>query len=104
MSYLIQYGESIFVFHGVADDAGFNTYYRIFESTMANFDRLTDPSKLNVKPKRIKIVLVPAGGTVAQIFKSLNVPDNQVKELALLNEMELTDQVAKGKLIKIISN
>jgi len=104
MSYLIQYGESILVFHGVADEASFNTYYRIFESTMTNFDRLTDPSKLNVKPKRIKVVQVSSTGTVAQIFKSLNVSDSQMKELALLNEMELTDRVEKGKLIKIISN
>jgi len=102
MSYLIQYNEMILVFHGVSDDAGFNSYYRIFESTMTNFDRLTDTSKLNVKPKRIKIVQVPATGTLSQSFKSLKVPDSQMKELALLNNMELTDQIAKGKLIKII--
>lgn len=104
MSYLIQYNQSILVFHGVADDAGFNSYYRIFESTMRNFDSLTDPSKLNVKPKRIKIVAVPTAGTVAQTFKTFKVPDSQAKELALLNNMELADWVEKGKLIKIISN
>jgi len=102
MSYLIQYNEAILVFHGVSDDAGFNSFYRIFESTMMNFDRLTDPSKLNVKPKRIKIVQAPAAGTLAQTFKSLKVPDSRMKELALLNNIELTEQVAKGKLIKII--
>jgi predicted Zn-dependent protease len=104
MSYMIQYNQSIFVFHGVADDANFNSYYRIFESTMANFDRLTDPSKLNVKPKRIKVVSVPATGTLSQTFKSFNVPDRQLKELALLNNLELNDGVEKGKLIKIIVN
>ena len=102
MSYLIQYNEVILVFHGVSDDAGFNTYYRIFESTMTNFDRLTDPSKLNVKPKRIKVVQAPAAGTLSQTFKSLKVSESQMKELALLNNIELTEQVAKGKLIKII--
>jgi predicted Zn-dependent protease len=102
MSYLIQYNEVILVFHGVSDDAGFNSFYRIFESTMTNFDRLTDPAKLNVKPKRIKIVQAPAAGTLAQTFKGFKVPDNRMKELALLNNIELTEQVAKGKLIKII--
>jgi len=104
MSYLIEYNNAILVFHGVSDDAGFNNYYRIFESTMRNFDKLTDPSKLNVQPNRIKIVAVPTAGTVAQTFKTFKVPDSQIKELALLNNMELTDRVEKGKLIKIISN
>jgi predicted Zn-dependent protease len=102
MSYLIQDNNSIFIFHGVSDDANFNSYYRVFESTMSNFSRLTDPAKLNVKPKRIKIVQVPATGSLSQTFKSLKVPDSQTKELALLNNIELTDQFAKGKLIKII--
>jgi predicted Zn-dependent protease len=102
MSYLIQYNEMILVFHGVSDNAGFNSFYRVFESTMTNFDRLTDASKLNVKPKRIKIVQAPAAGTLAQTFKGFKVPDSRMKELALLNNIELTEQVAKGKLIKII--
>ncbi len=104
MSYFIQYNNAVYVFHGVAEDSAFNTYYRIFESTMVNFDRLTDPAKINVQPKRIKIVAVPATGTVSQAFKSLNVPENQMNELALLNQLELSDNVVKGKLIKIISN
>jgi predicted Zn-dependent protease len=102
MTYFIQDNNSIFVFHGVSDDANFNSFYRIFELTMTNFSRLTDSAKLNVKPKRIKIVQTPAAGTLSQTFRSLKVPDSQMKELALLNNMELTDQVAKGKLIKII--
>jgi predicted Zn-dependent protease len=104
MSYMIQYNQSIFVLHGVADDANFNSYYRIFESTMANFDRLTDSSKLNVKPKRIKVVSVPITGTLSQTFKSFNVPEHQMKELALLNNLEINSRVEKGKLIKIIVN
>lgn len=87
ISYFIQFGESILVFHGVADDANFNSYYRTFESTMANFDRLTDQSKLNLKPKRIEIVSVPVSGTLSQTFKTLKVTENQMKELALLNNL-----------------
>ncbi len=102
MSYFIQYNENIFVFHGVASDADFNTYYRTFESTMMNFNRLTDSSKLNVKPKRIKIQQVRRTGTLAETLKSFSVPESQLKELALLNNLELTDQVQQGKLIKTI--
>lgn len=104
MSYLIQDNNSIYIFHGVSEDGNFNNYYRLFESTMTNFSRLTDSAKLNVKPKRIKIVQVPATGTLSHTFKSLNVPENKMKELALLNNLELKSHVEKGKLIKIISN
>lgn len=104
MSYFIQYNGAIYVFHGVAADADFNSYYRIFESTMVNFNRLAETSKLNVKQKRIKVVQVPATGTLSQAFKNLKVPESQMTELALLNNMELTGQVTKGKLIKIIGN
>jgi predicted Zn-dependent protease len=104
MSYLIQANNSIYVFHGVSDDTNFNSYYRIFESTMTNFDHLTDSAKLNAKPKRIKIVQSPSTGSLSQTFKSLKVPESQMKELALLNNIELTDQVVKGKLIKIIGD
>ncbi|MDX1285625.1 MAG: M48 family metalloprotease, partial [Draconibacterium sp.] len=51
MSYFIEYAGRIYVFHGVSSDAEFNSYFRIFESTMVNFDQLTEPSKINVLPK-----------------------------------------------------
>src|SRR5690606_25781854 len=53
LSYFIEYGGQVYVFHGVADNAGFSNYLRSFEATMRNFNRLTDSSKLNKQPKRI---------------------------------------------------
>jgi predicted Zn-dependent protease len=102
MSYFIEYGGTVYVFHGVSTDAGFNSYIRQFESTMVNFNRLTDPARLNVKPKRIRVKKIQRNTTLADAFRSFNVPQNQLNELALLNNLELTDQVGAGKLIKVI--
>lgn len=104
MSYFIEYNGMIYVFHGVSSDADFNSYFRIFESTMVNFDRLTEPSKLNVQPRRLRIKQVRRSGTLNNAFSYYNVPENQRQELAFLNNLELTDQVAQGKLIKIIGD
>ena len=104
MSYFIQYNNAIYVFHGVAADVDFNSYFHIFESTMVNFDQLTENSKLNVKPKRIKVQSVQRTGTLTDAFKYFGVPQNQINELELLNNLELSDQVQKGKLIKIIGD
>ena len=104
MSYFIDYNGVIYLFHGVAADADFNSYYRVFESTMVNFNRLTEVSKINVRPKRIKVQSVRRSGTLADAFKYYRVPQDQFNELALLNNLELSDQVSSGKLIKIIGD
>lgn len=102
LSYFIDYGR-IYVFHGVTTEALFNDHYRTFESTMMNFNKLSDPSKINVEPARIRIKEVPRTTTVSEVFQYYGVPQDRINELALLNNKELNDQVSKGELIKIIS-
>jgi predicted Zn-dependent protease len=41
-------------------------------------------------------------GSLADAFSYSGVPQDKYKELALLNDLELTDQVTAGKLIKIV--
>ncbi len=103
LSYFIEYNGRIYLFHGVSGQDDFNGYIRLFETTMANFNRLTDASKLNVKPERISIKTVPRTTTVAEVFNYFNVPQNRREELALLNNRSLNAQIEKGELIKIFS-
>ncbi len=102
LSYFIDLNGTYYVFHGVTADADYRTYAGAFESTMVNFSRLTDVSKLNVKPKKIIVKKVQRAGTLADVFSSYGIPRNQMDNLALLNNMELTDRIQSGKLIKII--
>lgn len=102
LSTLIQFNQTVFVFHGVAADADFNNFVPVFRATMEKFDKLTDPAKLNIKPKRIKIYEVKNQQTLADVFKNQKVAQDKMKELALLNNLELTDRVEKGRLIKLI--
>ena len=103
MSYFIEYDGRVYIFHGVTSGAEFNSYARLFESTMAGFSRLTEASRLNVQPKRIKVVQVQQNSTMADALRSYGVAQGQMNELALLNNVELNQQLPKGKLIKIIS-
>ncbi|MBW6533732.1 MAG: M48 family metalloprotease [Mariniphaga sp.] len=102
MSYFIEYGGQVYVFHGVSSDADFNSFARLFESTMKSFNQLTDASKLNVNPKRIRIKKVQQNGTLAEAFRYFGVPQNKMNELALLNNLELSDLIQSGKLLKIV--
>lgn len=101
MSYFIEYNGAVYVFHGVSADTDFNAYASTFESTMRNFNRLTEAAKLNVQPARIRVKKVQQSGTLADAFRYFGVPQSQMNELALLNNLELNDRVQSGKLIKI---
>lgn len=104
LSYYIKKGENVYEFHGIADGSKFAGFQPQFESTMRGFSTLTDPSKLNVQPDRIKIITInSASVSLEDAFKYYKVPQNRFKEMALLNDKDLNSQLHKGDLIKIVS-
>ena len=103
LSYFIEYNNAFYVFHGLSAEADFGTYSQVMETAMTNFIRLTDPAKLNVKPKRIIVKSVPRTGTFDEVLKSFGVTQQEMSEVALLNNTELKDKVESGKLVKIIA-
>ncbi|MFZ0471106.1 MAG: M48 family metalloprotease [Bacteroidales bacterium] len=102
LSYFIQYGSVIYTFHGISTEADFPNYSGVMESSMKSFAKLTDASKINVKPQRVYVKKVQQTGTLASVFSSYGIPQDKMNEYALLNDLELTDQVQAGKLIKIV--
>ena len=103
LSYFIEHNQNVYVFHGLSGDADFIGYRSVFESTMTKFSRLTDPAKLNVKPKRIAIKKATKTATLADTFKAMGVPQSKMQELALLNDLELNQQVQAGRLLKTVT-
>jgi predicted Zn-dependent protease len=102
LSYLIQYGESIYHIMGVSLASDFSAYAPYFSRTMESFRELSDPAKLNKKPERVRIKTVKQAGSLSQALRSYNVTDKRLEELALLNGMQLTDPVTAGMLIKVL--
>ena len=102
LMYFIEYNGLIYKFMGMAHTNDFGRYQPKFERTMKGFKTLTDPSKINVKPERIKIEAVKSNGTLSSALQSFNMPSTRFNELAILNGMELNEQVKQGTLIKTI--
>ncbi|MEO8794582.1 MAG: M48 family metalloprotease [Daejeonella sp.] len=103
LSYIIQYGDLNYLMIGVTGSNSFNNYVPLFTSSMQNFRVLTDAAKLNKKPERIRLKTVSSTQTLQQVLKANNTTDKRLNELAILNGMKLTDKVAPGTLIKIVS-
>jgi len=102
LTYLIQYGDNIYSMMGISSAQEFATFFDTFSSTMQSFRPLSDPDKLNRQPERVRIRTVKQSGTLAQALRAHQVPDKRLEELAVLNGMQLSDQVTAGTLIKII--
>lgn len=102
-SVYIQYGQLIYVFHGLSLPADFSVYKPYFDKTMFGFGELKDQSKIDVKPDRIKVVAVKKEGTLGQALLDYSIPTNKHREHGIVNGMDPTDQVAAGEKIKIIT-
>ena len=101
-AFYIQYNNLIYKFLGVSLLQDFNNYDRYFTRTMEGFRKLTDKSKIDVKPEKLIIKEVKRNGTLAQALKDLGMPSDRLSELALLNGMKTSDPVKKGMLIKTV--
>ncbi|MCW3080758.1 M48 family metalloprotease [Segetibacter sp.] len=102
VSYLIQFGGTIYHMVGVSMATDFNNYYQTFLNGMQNFRELKDQAKINKKPERIRIKTARTNTTLQQALKQHNTPDKKMEELAVLNGMKLTDNVAAGTFIKVL--
>jgi predicted Zn-dependent protease len=100
--YFIQYGGNIYTLLGVSPSKTFNNFFPTFQGVMGKFNQLTDQSKLNKQPERIRIKTVGQTTTLSQIFKQYSIKDNKMEELAILNGRQLNDKVEKGTLIKVL--
>jgi predicted Zn-dependent protease len=101
-SYIIEHGDNIYHLIGVSTQADFNNYVNSFNYSMQGFRTLTDPAIINKKADRIRIRTVGSSMTVAQFFRQQNVPEAKLEEYAILNGMQLTDNLTAGTLIKVI--
>lgn len=102
MMYFIQHGENIYNLIGASTVADFNSYAQLFQATMNTFSELSDPSKINKQPERIRVRTIPQTGTLGQALTRLGVKQDRMEELAVLNGMMLDDRVESGMLIKVI--
>ena len=102
LAYLIQYGGNIFALIGVSNANDFNNYQPAFSNTMESFRQLTDAGKINRKPEKVRVKPVTKSTTLAQALRSFQIPEKRHEEVAVLNGMQLNDQLAAGTLIKVI--
>ncbi|THH39528.1 peptidase M48 [Neolewinella litorea] len=99
----ISYGGNIYMLAGLSMASDFRRYAGEMESSIRSFAELRDQSKLNRKPERIKIMTTNRAKTLQQALLDAGIPQDRLEEFAVLNGMELNDQLPAGYLYKAMS-
>jgi predicted Zn-dependent protease len=102
MSYFIAKGGAVYTFHGMTRWNQYSQYSSAFSRTMGGFKNLDDPSKINVAPEKLIVKTVANAGSLRTILKQFGTADDELEHQAVLNGMQLTDNVSAGTLIKIV--
>lgn len=103
MTYLIKDGSNIYKFHGISLAGDYNSYRNNFSATMGGYKRLTDADKLNRQPARIRLKKVTQSAPLQSVLNSFGVDGAMQEEHAVINGMDLNQQVPSGTTIKIVS-
>lgn len=102
LTYFIQYENNIYSLMGITAAPNFENYFNTFSTTMQQFRKLTDLSRLNRQPERVRIKTVAKTTTLADVLRQNKITDKRLNEMAILNGMELQDRVTAGTLIKVV--
>jgi predicted Zn-dependent protease len=102
LAQLIQDGQSVYAFVGLAAPASFGTYAPQFQRAAQGYARLTDASKLNRQPEHIRIKTAASNTTLSSALAANGIPSKRYQELAILNGMQTNTQLPKGTLFKVV--
>jgi predicted Zn-dependent protease len=102
LAHLIQDGNTIYALIGLTSPADFPTYSAQFTRSAQGFQRLTDASKLNRQPERIRIKTAAKAMTLSQALTASGIPTARHEQMAILNGMQRTDKLSAGMLYKVV--
>jgi predicted Zn-dependent protease len=104
MAYYIKKDNNVYSFLGYSAQADFQNNEAAFKTTMGGLQTLTDKSKLNRQPDRIKVRKVTSNTTLENALKSFGITGDDLQKHALINDaMKLSDPVAAGMMLKTVA-
>lgn len=102
--YAIEYGGSIYRLLNYTTVEKYGTYVSRFNDITSGFSKLTDPDILNIQPVRLQTLKASRTGTFQSFLPtelgSLSTTVS-AQDLAIMNQVELDDQIKVGTWLKL---
>jgi len=97
----VEYQGNIYRFLSYTTAAKFDTYSDNFNQVFTSFDMVDDPTVLNIEPVILRLERVRQGGVFSDVIPA-NLPMGiEPLDVAILNQVELDDQISRGTILKI---
>lgn len=98
----IQYDKHIYSFTSISTQSDFNKYDFQFGTIVGSFKKLTDRSRLNRQPQRVRLVKADGRSSLRQIFKKQGMSDDLSTKMAIMNGLDIGAVPERGRRIKVI--
>jgi predicted Zn-dependent protease len=98
----IKKGPYIFSFTALSTLIDFRRFEPLFQSIVQSFDELRDKTRLNRKPKRLKLIRASGRENLRQIFEKAGMEKELWPKTAILNGIELDQTPRPQQPLKII--
>jgi predicted Zn-dependent protease len=103
LTYFIEHGGRVFSFMGMTSANALRNYTDHFQQTFRGFSELTDSRMLAVQPSRVQVVTADRTAPFTSFLPTSDVPGMTPEDLAILNQVGLTDTIRAGQKIKVPS-
>lgn len=99
--YAVSYNGNVYRFLDYTTPDKFDDEVGNFTRTAYGFNRVTDPSILNIKPVRLHIVEADRDTKFSDLLPKQLPMDIKPEDVAILNQVSLSDMIPKGTPVKI---
>jgi predicted Zn-dependent protease len=98
----IRKGDVLYQILGKSQQAG-DTYEQQIFTSMRSFRSLSDPARMNVAADRVQVNTTSASDTFDNLMKRLGAVTADLETDAILNNLQLSDRVQAGTLLKVVA-
>lgn len=99
----VKFGETVYTFLGYGTSSSFPAYQRSIRSVAGSFEELKNQAARDVRPHRISIAKAERTANFRDLLPDRLPPGTDENDWAIMNQLELDDQVTKGQTIKLPS-
>jgi len=101
MNYFIEYNGRVYSFRGMTSAQRLSSYTPQFQRAITGFNRVTDSDVVSVRPSRLAVVTADRTAPFASFLPTSDVPGMTAQDIAILNQVEMSQTIPAGKKIKL---